>query len=287
MPDPGGTPLLVAKGVSRSYRVRGRRAAGRPSTIRALDRVSFELRSGEIVGVVGRSGAGKTTLAKVLLGLDPPDEGSVLYVGRPVRNLTSAEARRMRRAVQAVFQDPHSSLDPRQSVGDILAEPLAVHRLVVRGRRQRRCLELLRGVGLPAQVEFLARRPRELSGGERQRVAIARALACEPDLLVLDEPVSALDVSVRGQVLNLLLDLHRNMGLTMVVIAHDVRLVSRLCERVIVVAEGRIVEQGEAHQVLDRPAHAVTSELLAAARWLEEAPRPAATRPVSEHDPRC
>jgi ABC-type glutathione transport system ATPase component len=192
----------------------------------------------------------------------------------------------MRRAVQAVFQDPHSSLDPRQSVGDILAEPLAVHRLVPRGRRRARCLELLRGVGLPGEDGLLARVPGELSGGELQRVAIARALACGPELLVLDEPVSALDVSVRGQVLNLLLDLHRNTGLAMIVIAHDVRLVGRLCDRVVVVAGGKVVEEGEARRVLERPTHRVTAELVAAARWVEEGPRPAPALPRREHEPR-
>ena len=272
--------------MSRSYRVRARAGARRPPTVRALDKVSFALRPGEIVGVVGRSGAGKTTLAKVLLGLDAPDEGSVLYAGRPLLTLSVGETRRMRRAVQAVFQDPHSSLDPRQSVGGILSEPLAVHRLVARGRRRERCLELLCGVGLPGEGGFLERLPRELSGGERQRLAIARALACEPELLILDEPVSALDVSVRGQVLNLLLELHRSTGLAMVVVAHDLRLVSRLCERVVVVADGKIVEEGEVRQVLSRPAHAVTAELLAAARWLEEEPHPAAVLPRGEHNSR-
>ncbi len=269
MPETGAGPILVADRVSRSYRSRARSMAGRASTTRALDRVSFELRPGEIVGIVGRSGAGKTTLARVLLGLDPPDEGRVLYRGRPLTALSESESRRMRRSVQVVFQDPHSSLDPRQSVGAILSEPLAVHRVVARGRRATRCLELLRDVGLPGESAFLSRLPSELSGGERQRVAIARALACEPELLVLDEPVSALDVSVRGQVLNLLLDLHRSAGLAMVVIAHDVRLVSRLCSRVVVVAGGRVVEEGDAARVLGKPEHPATAELLAAARWLE------------------
>lgn len=284
MPDAGLGPILVADRVSRWYHVRARSGAGRASTIRALDRVSFELRPGEIVGLVGRSGAGKTTLARVLLGLDTPDEGSVIYAGRPLLTLSIGETRRMRQSVQAVFQDPHSSLDPRQSVGSILSEPLGVHRLVARGRRRERCLELLCGVGLPGEGGFLERLPRELSGGERQRVAIARALACKPELLILDEPVSALDVSVRGQVLNLLLDLHRNTGLAMVVIAHDLRLVSRLCEKVVVISDGRIVEEGQVRQVLSRPGHAVTAELLAAAQWLEEEPRPAVTLQRGEHN---
>ncbi len=286
MPEVGPGPILVADRVSRSYRVRARGVGGRPRFKRALDRVSVQLWPGEIVGVVGRSGAGKTTLAKVLMGLDSPEEGSVLYDGRPLRQLSTAEIRQMRRSVQAVFQDPHSSLDPRQSVEGTLSEPLAVHRLVSGGRRRARCLELLRAVGLPDEAGFLERLPRELSGGERQRVAIARALACEPILLILDEPVSALDVSVRGQVLNLLLDLQRQRDLAMMVIAHDVRLVSRLCGRVVVVAEGRIVEEGDTRRVLGNAVHPATVELLAAARWLErESPDGAAPR-ASEPGPR-
>ena len=271
MAEAGAPPILAAEGVSRSYRSLAHGVTGRVTTTRALDRVTFRLGAGEIVGVVGRSGAGKTTLAKVLLGLDAPDEGRVLWAGRPISTFGAAETRRMRRTVQAVFQDPHSSLDPRQTVGGILAEPLAVHRLAARGSRQTRCLELLGSVGLPPETAFLARLPGELSGGERQRVAIARALACGPQVLVLDEPVSALDVSVRGQVLNLLLDLHRGAGLAMIVIAHDVRLVARLCRRVVVVSEGRVVEEGDAGRVLSAPAHRVTHELLAASRWLEGA----------------
>ena len=269
MPEVGPVPILAAEGISRRYQVRGGSASRHLGVVQALERVSFELRQGEIVGAVGRSGAGKSTLARVLLGLEPADEGTVLYAGSPLQNLSRNDLQRLRRSVQIVFQDPHSSLDPRQSIGGILSEPLAVHNLVPRSRRRERCLELLSGVGLPPDEDLLGRPPRELSGGERQRVAIARAIACNPELLILDEPVSALDVSVRGQVLNLLLDLHRRTGLAMMVIAHDVRLISHLCVRVAVVAEGRIVEEGPAGQVLGRPANPVTAELLASATWLE------------------
>ncbi len=271
MRDTPGVPILAAEAVSRRYalgRGDGRRAG---EAVLALDRVSVELRRGEIVGVVGRSGAGKSTLVRVLLGLEQPDEGRVLYAGKPLANLDAGEAKRMRRAVQVVFQDPHSSLDPRQSIGGILSEPLAVHALAPRPRRRARCLELLESVELPAEHGLLRRRPRELSGGERQRVAIARALACDPELLILDEPVSALDASVRGQILNLLLDLHRRTGLAMMVIAHDVRLVAQVCARVAVLAAGRVVEEGSPREVLARPSDAATAELLSAARALEAA----------------
>ncbi|TAM51695.1 MAG: ABC transporter ATP-binding protein [Acidobacteria bacterium] len=236
--------------------------------MRALDGVSLELARGEIVGVVGRSGAGKSTLARLLLGLEPADEGSVSYAGRALASLGPRDTRGMRRAVQAVFQDPTGSLDPRQSVGTIVGEALAVHHLAPRAARRERIRELLAEVGLPGEDAFLARLPRELSGGERQRVAIARALASRPEALILDEPVSALDVSVRGQVLNLLLSLQRRTGMAMLVIAHDILLVERLCMRVLVLAAGRVVEEGPAARVLTRPAAAATAELLAAARWL-------------------
>jgi len=271
--------ILAARGVSRRYPRRDGGAGRAGAAVIALDAVSFGLHRGEIVGVVGRSGAGKSTLARVLLGLEVPDEGEVLYAGRPLREMTTREMQRMRRSVQVVFQDPHSSLDPRQSIGSILAEPLAVHGVVPPKRRRERSLELLASVELPAEGDLLGRMPRELSGGERQRVAIARALACSPDALILDEPVSALDASVRGQILNLLLDLRRRTGMAMMVIAHDVRLVGHLCERVAVVAGGRIVEEGAPAEVLGRPADAATAELLAAARWLETVP-PAGARPA-------
>ena len=261
MGEVGRPPILSAAGVGRTYPVRG-------GSVRALDDVSLALWPGEILGVVGRSGAGKSTLARLLLGLERPDEGTVAYAGRDLTSLVARDARRMRRAVQAVFQDPTASLDPRQSVGTIVAEALAVHNLAPRAGRRGRSRELLAEVGLPGEDAFLARLPRELSGGERQRVAIARALASRPEALILDEPVSALDVSVRGQVLNLLLLLQRRTGMAMLVIAHDVLLVARLCTRVLVLSGGRVVEEGPAARVLTRPAGPATAELLSAARWL-------------------
>lgn len=279
-----GPPILAARHVVRRYPARGGVRWGRErGWAPALDGVSLELWPGEILGLIGRSGSGKSTLARVLLGLETPDEGEVTFDGRPLGSLSDPEQRRLRREVQVVFQDPHASLDPRQSVGGILAEPLAVHRLVPRGERRSRGKVLLGEVGLPSDDAVLDRLPRALSGGERQRVALARALASGPRALILDEPVSALDVSVRGQVLNVLLELRERAGLAMLLIAHDVRLVARLCGRVVVMAGGRVVEEGPTRGVLENPAHTATSELLAAARWLSEPPRAETARSPGEH----
>jgi len=266
-----GAPILAAYHVVRRYPARGGvRWGSDPELVVALDGVSLELQPGELLGLVGRSGSGKSTLARVLLGLERPDQGEVRFNGRPLEALTGPERQRMRRDVQVVFQDPHAALDPRQSVGGVVAEPLAVHGLVPRGER-RGCGKLLLGeVGLPGEDAFFDRSPHELSGGERQRVALARALASGPRALILDEPVSALDASVRGQVLNMLLDLQERTRLAMLLIAHDVRLVARLCTRVVVMAGGQVVEEGPTRKVLESSAHEATAELLAAARWLSE-----------------
>ena len=279
-----GPPILAARHVVRRYPARGGVRWGREREwAPALDGVSLELWPGEILGLIGRSGSGKSTLARVLLGLETPDEGEVTFDGRPLGSLSDPEQRRLRREVQVVFQDPHASLDPRQSVGGILAEPLAVHRLVPRGERRSRGKVLLGEVGLPTDDAVLDRLPRALSGGERQRVALARALASGPRALILDEPVSALDVSVRGQVLNVLLELRERAGLAMLLIAHDMRLVARLCGSVAVMAGGRVVEEGPTRGVLENPAHTATAELLAAARWLSEPPPAETARSPGEH----
>jgi peptide/nickel transport system ATP-binding protein len=271
MSEADATPILEARNVVRRYPTRGGGghldARGRHESV-VLDGVSLALRPGEILGLVGRSGAGKSTLARILLGLERADGGEVRFLGRPLQTLDAAGLRRFRRAIQVVFQDPHASLDPRHSLGSIVTEPLAVHELVPRKGRRERGARLMHEVGLPGADAFMRRHPRELSGGERQRVALARALACGPRALILDEPVSALDVSVRAQVLNLLLDLHRRSGLAMLLIAHDVRLVARLCNRVAVMAGGRIVEEGPPESVLASPKNRATAELVGAARWL-------------------
>jgi peptide/nickel transport system ATP-binding protein len=264
-----GPAIVAAHRVVRRYPARGGvRWSGKRRTVVALDGVSLELRAGDTLGLVGRSGSGKSTLARVLLGLEQPDEGEVAFGGQPIASLPDEARRRFRNEVQIVFQDPHASLDPRQSVRGIVAEPMAVQGRVPRAERERRLRGLLGEVGLAGSDAILRSRPRELSGGERQRVAIARALAGGPRALILDEPVSALDASVRGQVLNLLLELQERTSLAMLLIAHDVRLVARVCTRVAVMARGRIVEEGPTDAVLSRPADPATAELLAAARLL-------------------
>jgi peptide/nickel transport system ATP-binding protein len=258
--------LLAAAGARRIFPGRGGAVGkrGRPTT--ALDGVDYELHAGEMAALVGRSGSGKTTLVRLLAGLDTPDEGVVLYGGAPLSSLSAVEWRAFRRAVQIVFQDPASSLDPRVRVGASVGEPLVVHRLATGRALSAAVARLLEAVGLPASAGFASRLPHELSGGERQRVAIARALALQPRILLLDEPVASLDVSVRGQVMNLLLDLRARLGLTMLLVAHDLALVGGCCERVTVLLRGRIVEAGPTDLVLRRPLHPYTRRLLEAGK---------------------
>src|SRR5262245_17432103 len=235
----------------------------RPAPVRAVDGVSFTLSKGEALGLVGESGSGKSTLARLIVGLERATSGSIRIDGREIATLDAAGWRPLRRRVQMVFQGPHSSLDPRQTAGAIVAEPLAIHRLFPRRERRRRALELLDAVGLaPAQAGAY---PHELSGGQRQRVGIARALALAPDLLVCDEPVSALDVSIRSQILNLLHDLQQRLGLAYLFIAHDLAVVRALCSRVAVMQAGKIVEISSRDELFSRPQHATTRSMLASA----------------------
>jgi peptide/nickel transport system ATP-binding protein len=216
-------------------------------TLTAVDDVSFELRREETLGIVGESGSGKTTLVKLLLGLERPDAGQVTYTGESLR-----------REVQVVFQDPASALDPRMRVGQIILEPLQVLR--IGGDHQARLKELLDAVGLP--LGYARRYPHEFSGGQRQRIAIARALASHPRVLIGDEPVSALDVSVRAQILNLLEDLRVGFQLTLILVSHDLSVVRHMTDRVLVMQEGKVVEEGSTRQVFRAPQHPYTRLLL-------------------------
>lgn len=274
----------VDRGVLRAERLVRTFAGRRGRVIRAVNGVDLELRPGETLAVVGESGCGKSTLARLLVRLLDPTEGRVLFEDRDLATLSRRDLRRTRRRLQIVFQDPYASLDPRARVGTIIARPLRVHGLHHgRGERAKRVAHLLDLVGLdPALAR---RRPRELSGGQRQRVAIARALALEPRAVVLDEPVSALDVSVRAQIVEVLGELQRRLGLAYVFVAHDLSVVRHLADRVAVMYLGRIVEQGPTDSLFRSPAHPYTQALLSAAPALDPNRRRRETRIVLRGEP--
>ena len=231
--------------------------------VRAVDGVSFRIDAGTTLGLVGESGCGKTTTSKLILALARPTSGSIRFQGEDVLALGRPGLRRYRRAVQAVFQDPYASLDPRMRVGAIIAEPLVINEPLDAAARRRRVLELLDVVGLPERSVGLF--PHEFSGGQRQRIAIARALALSPKMIVLDEPVSALDVSIRAQILNLLRDLQRRLGVAYLFIAHDLAAVAHMSHSIAVMYLGKIVEWGEAESVALAPKHPYTKALFSAA----------------------
>jgi peptide/nickel transport system ATP-binding protein len=258
-------PVLVLDGVTKDFRLRGRPGAGGRGHVRAVDDVSFRVGAGCTTAVVGESGSGKTTAARIALGLVAPTSGTVTLDGTTVTSrdrLSRAARRAAARAMQPVFQDPYASLDPTWSVASLIAEPLSVHGVGDRASRSRRVQELLDAVALPSAVG--ARSPRELSGGQRQRVAIARALGLEPRLVVCDEAVSALDVLVQDQVLALLDELQERLALSYLFIAHDLGVVRRIADDVVVMRAGVVVEQGPAADVLGSPTHDYTRELLEA-----------------------
>ncbi|MGW4277391.1 ATP-binding cassette domain-containing protein, partial [Streptomyces seoulensis] len=257
-PRPGAV-VLTAEKLGKTYRGRGRR--GR--TVTALDGVSLTLAAGETLGIVGESGSGKSTLARVLAHAHPSDSGTLRLGGRDVTRPARRELHTVRRSVQMVFQDPYASLNPRMTAGEIIAEPLHAFGIGDRADRARRVEELLLLVGLEPGAAH--RRPRSFSGGQRQRVGIARALAPEPSVLVCDEPVSALDVSVQAQIVGLLTDLQRDLGLALIFIAHDLAVVRQVSHRIAVMHQGRIVETGTADEVCENPADPYTRALLAAA----------------------
>ncbi len=236
--------------------------------VRALDGVSFDLYRGETLGIVGESGSGKSTLARALLGIEAPTAGNAEFDGQPMFGVPREQARRRSRNIQAVFQDPTASLNPRMTVADIISEPWEIHPEVLpKAQRPARVAELLEQVGLKAA--HAARYPHQFSGGQRQRIAIARALALKPDLIICDEAVSALDVSIQAQVIDLLKDLKDQYGLSYIFITHDLAVVKDFADRIIVMRNGRIVEQGSTEQIFTAPAQAYTRELIAARPILE------------------
>jgi ABC-type glutathione transport system ATPase component len=258
------TPLLEAVNVSRLFPVRGSGGLLRRPTLQAaVDGVTVQLDPGEVLAVVGESGSGKTTLGRMLLGLTPPTTGEVRYEGRDLRSLQGEDWRRYRREVQVVFQDTGGSLNPRYTIADSIAVPLRYNRDLSGAAAAAEADALLEQVGLPA-AQFRHRLPHELSGGQRQRVGIARALASQPRVIVADEPVSALDVSIRAQILRLLAGLQRERGLALVFITHDLGVVRALADRVIVMTGGRVVESATADALFEDPQHEYTRQLLAA-----------------------
>ena len=288
--------ILEGVGLERRFVTR-RPLFGAPTVVHAVDGVDLGVRRGETFAVVGESGCGKSTLARLLLRLIEPSAGAVLYEGREITGLSDAAMRPLRRELQVIFQDPFSSLNPRMTVGALIGEPLKVHGTADAGERRARVAGLLRQVGL--RPEHADRYPHEFSGGQRQRIGIARALATGPKVLIGDEPVSALDVSIQAQVINILADLKAALGLTLVVIAHDLAVIRHMADRVAVMYLGAIVEEAPAEALFERPRHPYSAALMAAipipaagARRVRavvsgEPPNPIAPPPGCRFHPRC
>jgi oligopeptide transport system ATP-binding protein len=261
--DGGGEPILVVRNLKKYFPVKKGLLIDRTvDHVKAVDDVSFEIPRGETLGLVGESGSGKSTTGYCVLKLLKPTGGSIRFQGQDLTKLGGEEMRRVRRDLQIVFQDPYASLNPRMTVGDIVAEPLVVHKIGDSRSRRSSIERLLEVVGF--NPDFVNRYPHEFSGGQRQRIGIARALALNPSLIVCDEPVSALDVSIQAQILNLLKDLQTDFGLTYLFIAHDLAVVRTMSDRIAVMNRGKIVEEGPAEEVYTNPKDEYTKALLAA-----------------------
>lgn len=255
-------PLLEVKNLKKHFPVKGGIFGRTVANVFAVDDVSFTVRRGETLGLVGESGCGKSTLGRSILRLHEPTSGEVRFEGQDVCALGARELRRMRRNMQIIFQDPFSSLNPRMTIGDILAEPFVIHKLGSKAEIRDKVRDLLGTVGMPP--ETVERYPHEFSGGQRQRIGIARALALQPKLIVADEPVSALDVSIQSQILNLLVDLRTKFDLSYIFIAHDLAVIEHISDKVVVMYLGKIVEYADGEDLYARPLHPYTQALIAA-----------------------
>ena len=254
--------ILLSVSELKTYFPFGNRWFGSQQWIKAVDSVDLKIKRGEVLGLVGESGSGKTTLGKSILRLVDPTGGQVRFDGKDLMTIDAGALRLLRRRMQIIFQDPYSSLNPRMQIKQIIAEPLKFHRIVPKPKIEERVVSLLAKVGM--EDYFMHRYPHEFSGGQRQRIAIARALALEPDFIVADEPVSALDVSVQAQILNIFLDLQRKEGIAMLFISHDLAVVERIADRIAVMYQGKIVEEADTHKLISNPQHPYTQSLLAA-----------------------
>ncbi len=293
----GGELILQVEGLKKYYPVRGGVLGGKIGDVRAVDGVSFTMKRGETLGLVGESGCGKSTLGRTVMRLEDPTDGRVLFEGQDLATASRQEVFQVRREIQMIFQDPYSSLNPRMTVGEIVREPLVVHRLGTREEQLERVRHLFEVVGLEGRM--IHRYPHEFSGGQRQRIGVARALALDPQLVIADEPVSALDVSVQSQVLNLLAGLQRELGLTYLFISHDLSVVEYISDSIAIMYLGRIVEKGPVRRVFDMPTHPYTRGLLKAIPQPDprkrrdavpltgEAPSPVSPPPGCPFHPRC